>query len=79
MYAIHPYNQSSGSVATIMVHGQRNGHLFLMVHTNWSFSGNVTFYDPMSTTRKLRFDLSGYEGDRSHIMDDMDHITTGTN
>ena len=69
-HAHHPYNQSSGSGSNN--HGSWTNSKWDLgssnaVHTNWSFSGNVTFYDPMSTTRKTSatWNTHGYEGDRS--------------
>jgi len=69
-HAHHPYNQSGG-------YGSNNHGTWTnsewdigssnAVHTNWSFSGNMYFYDPMSTIRKTSatWNTHGYEGDRT--------------
>ena len=69
-HANHPYNQSSGSGDNN--HGSWTNSKWDIgssnaVHANWSLSGNVTFYDPMSTTRKTSatWTCHGYEGDRT--------------
>ena len=69
-HAIHPYNGSSGSGSNN--HGSWTDTRWDLnstnsVHTNWSFSGNVTFYDPMSSTRKTSatWMTESYEGDRN--------------
>ena len=69
-HAIHPYNQSGGSGSNN--HGSWTNSKWDIgssnaVHVNWSLSGNVTFYDPMSTTRKTSatWTCHGYEGDRT--------------
>ena len=69
-HAIHPYNGSGGSGNNN--HGTWTTSVWDLnstnsVHTNWSFSGNVTFYDPMSSTRKTSatWMTESYEGDRN--------------
>jgi hypothetical protein len=69
-HAIHPYNGSGGSGSNN--HGSWTDTRWDLnstnaVHTNWSFSGNVTFYDPMSSTRKTSatWMTESYEGDRT--------------
>ena len=69
-HAHHPYNQSGGYgsnnhgswTTTVWDIGSTNA-----VHTNWSFNGNMFFYDPMSTIRKTSatWNTHGYEGDRN--------------
>ena len=69
-HAHHPYNQSGGSGSNN--HGSWTQSKWDIgssnaVHVNWQFCGNVTFYDPMSTTRKTSatWTCHGYEGDRT--------------
>tara|TARA_B100000683_G_scaffold165410_1_gene159300 strand:+ start:521 stop:1390 length:870 start_codon:yes stop_codon:yes gene_type:complete len=69
-HAHHPYNQSGG-------YGSNNHGSWTQtrwdlnstnpVHSNWSFSGNMTFYDPMSSIRKTSatWMTESYEGDRT--------------
>ena len=69
-HANHPYNQSGGSGDNN--HGSWSNSKWDIgssnaVHVNWQFCGHVTFYDPMSTTRKTSatWTCHGYEGDRT--------------
>ena len=67
--SMHPYNQSSGTGSN--THGSwSNGEWELHgsnnVHQYWSCAGRITFYDPMSSTRKTQAEWKtvGEENDR---------------
>ena len=67
--SMHPYNQSSGTGSN--THGSwSNGEWELHgtnnVHQYWSCAGRITFYDPMSSTRKTQAEWKtvGEESDR---------------
>ena len=67
--SMHPYNQSSGTGSN--THGSwSNGEWELHgtnnVHQYWSMAGRITFFDPMSSTRKTQAEWKtvGEESDR---------------
>ena len=67
--SMHPYNQSGGSGSN--VHSAWTDSLWDImgsnnIHTNWSSAGRITFYDPMSSTRKTQAEWKtvGEEQDR---------------
>ena len=67
--SMHPYNQSSGSgynVHSSWSNGEWELHGSNNVHQYWSCAGRITFYDPMSSTRKTQAEWKtvGEEQDR---------------
>ena len=67
--SMHPYNQSGGSGSNVhssWSNGEWELHGTNNVHTNWSTAGRITFYDPMSSTRKTQAEWKtvGEENDR---------------
>ena len=67
--SMHPYNQSSGSgynVHSSWSNGEWELHGTNNVHQYWSTAGRITFYDPMSSTRKTQAEWKtvGEEQDR---------------
>ena len=67
--SMHPYNQSSGSgynVHSSWSNGEWELHGTNNVHQYWSCAGRITFYDPMSSTRKTQAEWKtvGEEQDR---------------
>ena len=68
--SMHPYNQSSGSgynVHSSWSNGEWELHGTNNVHQYWSTAGRITFYDPMSSTRKTQAEWKtvGEENDRA--------------
>ena len=67
--SMHPYNQSGGSGSNVhssWSNGEWELHGTNNVHQYWSCAGRITFYDPMSSTRKTQAEWKtvGEEQDR---------------
>ena len=67
--SMHPYNQSGGggsNVHSSWSNGEWELHGTNNVHQYWSCAGRITFYDPMSSTRKTQAEWKtvGEEQDR---------------
>ena len=67
--SMHPYNQSGGggsNVHSSWSNGEWELHGTNNVHQYWSCAGRITFYDPMSSTRKTQAEWKtvGEENDR---------------
>ena len=67
--SMHPYNQSGGAGSNVhssWTNGEWELHGTNNVHQYWSMAGRITFYDPMSSTRKTQAEWKtvGEESDR---------------
>ena len=67
--SMHPYNQSGGAGSNVhssWSNGEWELHGTNNVHQYWSTAGRITFYDPMSSTRKTQAEWKtvGEENDR---------------
>ena len=67
--SMHPYNQSGGAGSNVhssWSNGEWELHGTNNVHQYWSCAGRITFYDPMSSTRKTQAEWKtvGEENDR---------------
>ena len=67
--SMHPYNQSGGAGSNVhssWTNGEWELHGTNNVHQYWSCAGRITFYDPMSSTRKTQAEWKtvGEENDR---------------
>ena len=67
--SMHPYNQSGGAGSNVHAswsNGEWELHGTNNVHQYWSTAGRITFYDPMSSTRKTQAEWKtvGEENDR---------------
>ena len=68
--SMHPYNQSGGAGSNVhssWSNGEWELHGTNNVHQYWSCAGRITFYDPMSSTRKTQAEWKtvGEENDRA--------------
>ena len=67
--SMHPYNQSGGAGSNVhssWTNGEWELHGTNNVHQYWSMAGRITFFDPMSSTRKTQAEWKtvGEESDR---------------
>ena len=68
--SMHPYNQSGGAGSNVhssWSNGEWELHGTNNVHQYWSCAGRITFFDPMSSTRKTQAEWKtvGEENDRA--------------